>query len=68
MKQIGVTKGMRGWFAMLYDNDGPIQTGIGSYPDASGAKVEACEWAQSEGLMVDFEHQILEPLPRRIMQ
>lgn len=41
MSTVGVTKGMRGWFAVLYDHDGPIQTGIGSYKTREGAEQEA---------------------------
>lgn len=47
--QFGVTYGMRGWFAIIYDDDGPIQSGIGSYHTAAEAWVEAAQWAESEG-------------------
>jgi hypothetical protein len=48
--RIGVTSGMRGWFAVLCDDDGPLQSGIGSYSSAIEAWQEACEWAEAEGL------------------
>lgn len=51
---ITITSGMRGWFAvMIDDNDGfpePVQTGIGSYKTSEGAMREAREWAEAEGL------------------
>lgn len=52
---VGVDHGLRGWFAVLYDAAGPVQTGIGSDATAVDAWHEACEWAESEGL----------PLPER---
>jgi hypothetical protein len=41
---------MRGYFAILCNEEGPIQTGIGSYPTPEGAQQEAQEWALSEDL------------------
>lgn len=54
-RTIGVTQGMSGWYAVLYDAEGPTDTGIGRYPDRSGAEVEAAGWAEAEGLPLDFE-------------
>lgn len=50
MIYFGITKGLRGWFAVMYDQDGPIQSGIGSYPDEKKhlAQSEAADWAASE--------------------
>lgn len=47
---VGVTHGMRGYFAVLYDDAGPIQSGIGSYEHPNDAWVEARDWASSEDL------------------
>jgi hypothetical protein len=44
-----VTSGMRGFFAVMYDDEGPIQSGIGSYDNSTAAALEAMQWAQSEG-------------------
>lgn len=51
--RVGVTCGLRGYFAVLYDKDGPIQTGIGSYKTRDGAILEAKDWAKAEGLIAD---------------
>ncbi len=51
--RVGVTSGLRGYFAVLYDQDGPIQSGVGSYKSAKEAMVEAREWAESEELLCD---------------
>ena len=53
--RVGVYNSIGGWKAVIYDNDGPIQTGIGAYDTKEGAQVEAREWARSEGIQVDFE-------------
>jgi Zn finger protein HypA/HybF involved in hydrogenase expression len=45
---------MAGYFAMLYDDDGPIDTGIGRYATIDGAKAEAISWSRCEGVPVDF--------------
>jgi hypothetical protein len=50
---IGITKGMRGWYAVHYDNDGPVQSGLGSYATPEEAAREAEEWAESERMMLD---------------
>jgi hypothetical protein len=55
--RIGVTSGLRGYFAVLYDNDGPIESGIGSYKNWEGAAIEALDWAQAEGVPVDASVQ-----------
>jgi len=44
-----VTRGLRGYFAVCYDEDGPIQSGIGSYETPQEAAQEAVEWAMEEG-------------------
>jgi len=38
-------KGMAGWFALIYDGSGPIQTGCGRYETRKEALEEAYEWA-----------------------
>lgn len=43
-----VDRGLRGYFAVMYDNDGPIQTGIGSFDNPKNAAIEAWEWAMEE--------------------
>jgi hypothetical protein len=35
---------------VIWDEDGPIQTGFGSYQTAEEAEVEAREWALAEEL------------------
>jgi len=47
---ITVSHGMRGWFALLADSDGPVQSGIGSYATAEEAAEEARAWALAERL------------------
>lgn len=67
--RIGITSGMSGHFAVMYDGDGPIQTGIGRYSTPEQAHDEAMEWAESEGLPFDsFEPtpQLRFPLPARL--
>lgn len=54
-KYIGVTQGLRGWFAVLYDADGPIQSGIGSYKTAAEAQSEAIDWSISDDIPLDFD-------------
>lgn len=46
--RFGATHGMRGHFAVMYDNEGPIQSGIGSYTNSREAWIEAAEWAEAE--------------------
>lgn len=46
--KFGVTHGLRGYFAVMYDEDGPIQSGIGSYETSDDAWTEAQQWARSE--------------------
>lgn len=53
MHRVGVTHGLRGYFAVLYDQDGPIQSGVGSYETPDGAYREARDWAISEGIPYD---------------
>lgn len=45
---------MRGWYAVCYDGDGPIQTGIGSYATKEEAIPEAQSWAKCEELECDY--------------
>jgi hypothetical protein len=47
---VTVTSGLRGYFAVLIENEMPVQSGIGSYPTAGEAEEEAVEWARAEGL------------------
>jgi hypothetical protein len=63
MATLGVTQGLRGWFAVLYDSDGPIQTGIGSYSTAEGASKEAIEWWEAEGRVYSLEKGLRDDLP-----
>ena len=53
--RFGVTYGMRGFFAIIYDNDGPIQSGIGSYSSGKEAAIEAIEWAESENYPIEAQ-------------
>jgi hypothetical protein len=52
---ITITKGMRGWFAVMiwWNPEGfeePYQTGIGSYKWPEQAEPEARDWADAEGI------------------
>lgn len=47
MIKIGVTSGMRGRFAVMYDEEGPIQTGL-TARNFKTACIDAVEWAKSE--------------------
>ena len=51
----GVTSGMRGFFAVMCDDHGPINSGIGSYKDSKGAAQEAAEWAEAEGFPLEAD-------------
>jgi hypothetical protein len=51
--RIGVTFGLRGYFAVMYDDDGPIQTSPISCKTFDAAVADAKTWAQSEGLEYD---------------
>ena len=56
MYYVCVTKGLRGYFAVLVEEfpDGfmePIQTGFGSYDTVEEAKVEAMVWAKAEDIL-----------------
>ena len=53
--RFGISSGMRGTFAIVYDDDGVIQSGIGSYTDAKDAWKEAYEWAMAEGFPLEAE-------------
>lgn len=44
---IGITSGMRGTFPVMYDEDGPIQTGC-TCKNYESAKKEAISWAKAE--------------------
>ena len=48
---VTVTHGLRGWFAVLVDGNGPVQSGVGSYRTAQEAEREAADWARSEGVL-----------------
>jgi hypothetical protein len=56
--KVGVTKGIRGWFAVLIDtSEGypeAVQTGSGSYATESEARSEARAWADAEGIETEF--------------
>ena len=54
MTKIGITKGMRGYFAVMYDEDGPIQSGIGSYATHDEAISESREWDIAEEIPTDM--------------
>ena len=43
----GTTSGMRGTFAVMYDDEGPIQTGV-TCKNHAEAKKDAIAWAKSE--------------------
>jgi hypothetical protein len=47
---ITISYGLRGYFAVLADEAGPLLSSEASYPTAREAYPEACEWALSEGL------------------
>jgi len=51
--RIGITSGMSGHFAVLYDEDGPIETGVGRYKTSDEAKIEAKSWALSDEYPLD---------------
>lgn len=55
MRRIGVERGVRGYFAVMYDGDGPTHTGIGSYDTPEGARGEARDWSMAEGVPTDFD-------------
>lgn len=46
--KIGITSGLRGTFATMYDEDGPIQTSPMSYKNSRGAIQDAIAWAKAE--------------------
>lgn len=50
--KVGVSFGLRGSFAVLFDLEGPIQSGCGSFRDAEDAWREAEDWADAENLML----------------
>jgi hypothetical protein len=45
--KIGVTSGMSGHFAVMYDDDGPINTGVGRYKTRKEAVQEARDWSRA---------------------
>jgi hypothetical protein len=49
MAFFGIAHGLRGWFAIVYDDAGPILTGLNSFDNEYSAYVEAVEWALCEG-------------------
>ena len=53
--RIGVTRGLRGWFAVMYDTRTmePEATGFGSYATAVEAAQEAAGWAAAEEIPVE---------------
>jgi hypothetical protein len=52
-KYIGVTSGMSGYFAVLYDAEGPIQTGIGRYNTKEEAEEEARGWSIADNIPLE---------------
>lgn len=44
---IGTTSGLRGYFAVMYDEEGPIQTGF-TCRTYDAAKWAAIDWAKAE--------------------
>jgi hypothetical protein len=60
--RLSVSSGMGGYFAVLYDGDGPIQTGVGYYTTPEEAAKEAEDWARAEGIaMDDICNRLLKP-------
>lgn len=49
---ITIRYAMRGWIAVLMDDDGAVETGIGAYSTPAGAMNEARDWAAAESLPV----------------
>lgn len=48
---VDVTKGMRGWFAVIVDEEeGPIQSSPVESKTKEGAVQDAIAWAEDEGL------------------
>ena len=45
--RIGATSGLRGWFPVEYDDEGPISTGF-TCVDYKEAKEAAIDWAKAE--------------------
>lgn len=66
MIRIGTMFGMRGYFAVMYDEDGPIQSSPLSFRTIEGAMKDALAWARGEQLPVDFDKRTEEILPRKI--
>ena len=52
--RFGVAHGMRGFFAIMYDDEGPINS-VGSYSSSAEAGEEAAQWAESEGYPLQAE-------------
>ena len=52
--KIGVTSGMRGYFAVKYDEEGPIQTSPITCKTFKEAQEDAVFWAKAEELPLDF--------------
>lgn len=53
--RIGITHGMRGWFAVKYDDEGPIDTSPLSFKTSAEARKDAIDWANEEELPCDYE-------------
>lgn len=62
---ITIQHAMRGWIAVLMDDDGAVQTGIGAYPTPHGALKEARAWAAEEGLPVEDGAPVAVPTAER---
>lgn len=46
---------MSGYYALIYDDEGPIQTGVGRYGTFKEAVEEAAQWAEAEDYPVQAE-------------
>lgn len=53
--RLGVSSGIGGFYAVLYNAEEVIETGFGRYSEPAGAWQEARSWAASEGLPCDEE-------------
>lgn len=58
--RFGVIRGMRGFFAIMYDDGGPINSGTGSYANSKEAAMEAYEWAIAENFPLEAARLVKE--------
>ncbi len=52
-KFVGVTQGMCGWTAVLYDSEGPIVNWGVYHNDREDAAQDARDWAEADGLELE---------------